>query len=85
MSHSSTLDRYKAIAKSKQEETRFSPAWLKDCQIERYLAKKGTAATPIISFDMFQVVILQKEVQEVVHAVGVFKGQKDTLLILKKP
>jgi hypothetical protein len=84
MSYSNTLDRYKALARSKQEEPRFSPSWLKDYEIERYLAKRGTAKTPIITFDMFQVVILKKQVQEVVHAIGVCKGQKDTLLILKK-
>ncbi len=84
MNHSSTLDRYKELAKSKQEETRFSPAWLKDCQIERYLAKKGTASTPIICFEMFQSIIKMKEIGNTIHAVGI-NGKSQTLLILKKP
>jgi hypothetical protein len=84
MSHSSTLDRYKALARSKQEPTKFSPAWLQDCQIERYLAKKGTAATPIICFEMFQSIIKMKEIGNIIHAVGI-NGQSQTLLILRKP
>lgn len=84
MSHSSTLDQYKAIAKSKQEDTKFSPAWLKDCQIERYLAKKGTAKNPIICFQMFQSIIKMKEIGNTIHAVGI-NGKSQTLLILKKP
>jgi len=83
MSYKSTLERYKAIARSKQEATRFSPNWLKEFEIDRYLAKKGTAKNPVISFDMFQVVIKMKEIGNIVHAVGI-NGNNQTLLILKK-
>ncbi len=83
MEQQTILNRYKATAKAKQEETRFSPSWLKDYEIERYLAKKGTAKTPIISFDMFEVVIKMKEIGNIIHAVGI-NGDKQTLLILKK-
>jgi hypothetical protein len=78
-----TLERYKAIARAKQEGTKFSPSWLKDYQIERYLAKKGTASNPIINFDMFQSVIKMKQVENLIHAVGI-NGDKQTILILKK-
>ena len=83
MSYNSTLDRYKAIARSKQEETKFSPSWLKEYEIERYLAKKGTASNPIINFDMFQSVIKMKQVENLIHAVGI-NGKNQTILILKK-
>jgi hypothetical protein len=79
----STLERYKATARAKQEPTKFSPSWLKDYQIERYLAKKGTASVPIINFDMFQSVIKMKQVENLIHAVGI-NGKNQTILILKK-
>ena len=79
----STLERYKATARAKQEGTKFSPSWLQDYEIERYLAKKGTAAVPIINFDMFQSVIKMKQVENLIHAVGI-NGKNQTILILKK-
>lgn len=82
MNFNSTLERYKNLAKAKQEETKFSPGWLKNCEIDRYLAKKGTAKNPVISFDMFQSVIKMKEIGNIIHAVGI-NGNKQTLLILK--
>jgi len=83
MEQETILNRYKALARSKQEGTRFSPSWLKETTIERYLAKKGTAKNPVISFDMFQVVIKMKEIGNIIHAVGI-NGENQTLLILKK-
>lgn len=78
-----TLNKYKALAKSKQEDTKFSPSWLKDTTIERYLAKRGTARNPVITFDMFQSVIKMKEIGNIIHAVGI-NGDNQTLLILKR-
>jgi hypothetical protein len=84
MIYSNTLDRYKALARSKQEETRFSPSWLKDCEILKYCPKEGFTKNKLLNFDLFQSVIKIQEIGNRIQAVGVCKGQKDTLLILKK-
>jgi hypothetical protein len=83
MSYNSTLDRYKALARSKQEETRFSPSWLKDCEILKYCPKEGFTKNKLLNFDLFQSVIKIQEIENRIQAVGI-NGKKQTLLILKK-
>jgi hypothetical protein len=83
MIYSNTLDRYKALARSKQEETKFSPFWLKDCEILKYCPKEGFTKNKLLNFDLFQSVIKIQEIENRIQAVGI-NGKKQTLLILKK-